>query len=65
MAHIPPTDLHTHRIRLREGTQPWVVRSKKRLTPNQEYWFTRIISEGLACGMYKRVPANNDGQFSS
>lgn len=52
---LPPTDLYVHRVRLKEGTQPFSRVRQRRWPPGKEFWLRKIINEGLKCGMYERT----------
>lgn len=53
---LPVTDLIQHRVYLRKGSVPYAVRHGRRMSKYQEYWLTKVIMEGLECGMYERTP---------
>jgi hypothetical protein len=56
---VPATNLYVYRVRLIEGTLPLYSSRKKELTPCQSYWFQKIITKGVACGMYERTTTAN------
>ncbi len=55
---IPPTDLITHRIQLKEGTKIHKAKYQK-LSQDCEWWLRRIIEEGIDAGMYERTVTAN------
>ncbi|KAI1005394.1 hypothetical protein K3495_g2823 [Podosphaera aphanis] len=61
---ITPTDLHTHRVRLAQGTKPHNDMRKIRLSDKQRYWLNKVIDEGLRCGMYERTTSRGKGLSS-
>ncbi|KAK6585464.1 hypothetical protein PZA11_002191 [Diplocarpon coronariae] len=63
LQNLPPTDLYTHRVRLKEGTKPHSVAKQKRWPAAKEYWLQRHVNEGLSCGFYERTMVAN-GQLS-
>ncbi|KAI1000793.1 hypothetical protein K3495_g7404 [Podosphaera aphanis] len=62
LEHMPPTDLYTHKIRLKSGTRPF-ARKQKRWPPDKLWWLREIVGEGLKCNMYEYTTVAN-GEFS-
>lgn len=63
IADIPPTDLYTHRPRLKDDVVPWNKSLRRRWNEPQKYWLDRLIREGIESGMYEYTMAAN-GEFS-
>ncbi len=54
----PPTDLIIHRASIKAGTP--VYKSKpKRYAPDKEWWYRKIVTEGIENGMYERTVVAN------
>ncbi|KHJ34877.1 hypothetical protein EV44_g3997 [Erysiphe necator] len=64
LKHIEPTDLYEHKVRLKEGVEPWKRSHQRRWPVGQEYWLQKTVREGLRCGMYERIVIAN-GELSS
>ncbi|KAI0999205.1 hypothetical protein K3495_g8993 [Podosphaera aphanis] len=50
-------------VRLVPGTKPYKARTRRRWTPNEQYWIDKTVSEGLKCGLFERTIEAN-GKFS-
>ncbi|RKF65333.1 hypothetical protein OnM2_009030, partial [Erysiphe neolycopersici] len=50
--HIEATDLFEHKVKLKEGIEPWIRSNQKRWLVGQEYWLQKTDREGLRRGMY-------------
>ncbi len=55
---IPPTDLITHRIQLKEGTKIHQAKYQK-LSQDREWWLRRMIEEVMDAKMYGRTVTAN------
>lgn len=63
ISDVTLTDIFVHRVRLVPGTKPYKARTRKRWTPNEQYWIDKTVSEGLKCGLFERTVEAN-GKFS-
>ncbi|POS83256.1 hypothetical protein EPUL_005456 [Erysiphe pulchra] len=64
LEHIEPTDLYEHKVRLKEGVEPWRRSHQRRWPVGQQHWLQKTIREGLKYGMYERTVLAN-GELSS
>ncbi|OQO11727.1 hypothetical protein B0A48_03454 [Cryoendolithus antarcticus] len=58
----PPTDLITHRTRVKPGTPIYKARAKV-MAREKEWWYRKFAMDGLQSGMYERTVYAN-GQLS-
>ncbi|KHJ31355.1 hypothetical protein EV44_g4040 [Erysiphe necator] len=61
LSEMPATDLYTHKINLKEGTILYNSRSQKRWPRDKEWWLSKMIQDGLDCGMYEPTTARGGG----
>ncbi|KAF7550336.1 hypothetical protein G7046_g8047 [Stylonectria norvegica] len=59
VADIPPTDLYTHKPRMKPGVEAWNRSPCRRWTEAQVYWLGRLVGEGIASHLYEYTASAN------
>lgn len=59
LTDLPPIDLITHRVRLKEGTKPSSNPNQKRRPAYTEWWLRKIILDGMEGGIYELTESAN------
>ena len=55
---IEATNLFQYRVQLKEGTTPYSSK-QRRFANDKEWWFRKIVQEGIDAGMYERTVTAN------